>query len=95
MRVINLGSGKCKYLCGSVLVAFYARECFSRCVEDEVWGVVVAVSVFISLLIPRTLKSDCSVSSGPRKMYKEPWPMFMTGWIGEPAIALLMIDLNP
>jgi hypothetical protein len=27
-------------------------------------------------------------------MYKEPWPMFITGWIGEPAIVLLMIDLN-
>jgi hypothetical protein len=27
-------------------------------------------------------------------MYKEPWPMFMTGWIDALAIALLMMVLD-
>jgi hypothetical protein len=37
------------------------RESFPCCVEDKVGGVIVAVPVFISLLIPITLKSDYSV----------------------------------
>jgi hypothetical protein len=92
--VRKLGNGKFKYHCGSVLVAFYTRQCFSRGIEDKVWGVVVAVSVPISLLMTKTLKSTYSVGTGDRGMYKEPWPMFITGWIGELAIALFMMDLN-